>query len=33
MQYAASLKTGSANESYIKKLGEELRNDAEYKIC
>ena len=33
MQYATSIKTGSSNEVYLKKLCEELRNDAEYKTC
>ena len=33
MQYATSIKTGSSNEIYLKKLTEELRNDADFKTC
>ena len=33
MQYATSIKTGSSNEIYLKKLTEELRNDADFKSC
>lgn len=33
MQYSTSIKTGSTNEIYLKKLCEELRNDADFKTC
>ena len=33
MQYATSIKTGSSNEAYLKKLCDELRNDADFKTC
>ena len=33
MQYATSIKTGSSNEAYLKKLTEDMRNDADFKIC
>ena len=28
MQYSTSIKTGTSNEAYLKKLMEDLRNDA-----
>ena len=33
MQYATSIKSGSSNEPYLKRLCDEMRNDADYKIC
>jgi hypothetical protein len=33
MQYATSIKSGDSNDQYLKRLCEELRNDAEYKSC
>jgi hypothetical protein len=33
MQYATSIKTGTSNEAYLKKLCEEMRNDADFKTC
>lgn len=33
MQYSTSIKTGTSNEAYLKKLMEDLRNDAEFKTC
>jgi hypothetical protein len=33
MQYATSIKSGSTNELYLKKLCDDLRNDADFKTC
>ena len=33
MQYATSIKTGTSNEAYLKKLSDELKNDADFKTC
>lgn len=33
MQYAISIKAGTTNESYLKKLCDDLRNDADFKTC
>lgn len=33
MQYATSIKSGSSNEPYLKRLCEDIKNDADFKIC
>ena len=33
MQYATSIKSGSSNETYLKRLCDEIRNDADFKTC
>ena len=33
MQYASSIKNGETNEQYLKKLCEDLRNEAEFRVC
>lgn len=33
MQYATSIKSGSSNEPYLKRLCDDIRNDADFKTC
>lgn len=33
MQYASSIKNGETNQQYLKKLCEDLRNEAEFRVC
>lgn len=33
MQYATSIKSGSSNEAYLKRLCDDIKNDADFKTC
>ncbi len=33
MQYATSIKSGSSNQAYLKRLCDDIKNDADFKTC